>query len=99
MRRSPPPIGAAVHAVRLTSDLRGLTCDLRRSREQLVTAREEERRRLRRDLHDGVGPTLAALSLKAGALRHVIPSDPIAATTQAIELRDQLRGVIADIRR
>src|SRR5215204_7283522 len=39
----------AVHAVRLTADLQ-------RSRERLVTTREEERRRLRRDLHDGLGP-------------------------------------------
>jgi signal transduction histidine kinase len=84
--------GLAVHGVQLA-------LELRRSREQLVTAREEERRRLRRDLHDGVGPTLAALSLKAGALRHIIPDDPGAATTQSIELRDQLRSVIADIRR
>jgi signal transduction histidine kinase len=39
-----------------------LTVDLQRSRERLVAAREEERRRLRRDLHDGVGPQLAAQS-------------------------------------
>jgi GAF domain-containing protein len=48
----------AVHAVRLTSDLQ-------RSRERLVATREEERRRLRRDLYDGLGPTLASLALTA----------------------------------
>lgn len=41
-----------------------LTVDLQRSREELVTAREEERRRLRRDLHDDLGPTLAAVAIQ-----------------------------------
>jgi signal transduction histidine kinase len=52
----------AVHAVRLTDDLQ-------RSRERLVATREEERRRLRRDLHDGLGAQLARLNVQAGTLR------------------------------
>ncbi|WP_220196860.1 histidine kinase [Ktedonospora formicarum] len=52
-------IGIAIHTVRLTHDLQ-------RSRGHLVTAREEERRRLRRDLHDGLGPLLSAVMLKVG---------------------------------
>src|ERR687897_12751 len=52
--------GVAAHAARLTADLQ-------RSRERLVTAREEERRRLRRDLHDGLGPQLAPQTLKVGS--------------------------------
>ncbi|MGW5259566.1 sensor histidine kinase [Microbispora sp. NPDC004025] len=57
--------GIAVHAVRLSADLQ-------RSRERLVAAREEERRRLRRDLHDGLGPTLAALTMRAEAMQDMV---------------------------
>jgi signal transduction histidine kinase len=57
--------GPAVHAMLLT-------IDLQRSRERLVTAREEERRRLRRDLHDGLGPQLATLSLQLDAARNLL---------------------------
>jgi signal transduction histidine kinase len=84
--------GIAAYAVRLTTDLQ-------RSRERLVTAREEERRRLRRDLHDGLGAQLAGLNVQAGALRRLIPRDPATADELVVELRDELRAAIADIRR
>jgi signal transduction histidine kinase len=84
--------GVAVRAVRLTADLQ-------RSRERLVAAREEERRRLRRDLHDGLGAQLAGLNVQAGTLRRLIPRDPAAADELVVELRDELRAAIADIRR
>jgi signal transduction histidine kinase len=82
----------AVHAVRLTSDLQ-------HSRERLVATREEERRRLRRDLHDGLGAQLAGLNVQAGTLRRLIPRDPGAAEEVVVELREELRSAIADIRR
>ena len=82
----------AVHAVRLTSDLQ-------HSRERLVATREEERRRLRRDLHDSLGAQLAGLNVQAGALRRLIPRDPDAADELVVELRDELRYAISDIRR
>jgi signal transduction histidine kinase len=84
--------GVAVSTVRLTADLQ-------RSRERLVTAREEERRRLRRDLHDGLGAQLAGLIVQTGVLRTLIPKDPAAAEALAGELRGELRTAIADIRR
>ena len=84
--------GVAAHAVRLTQDLQ-------RSRERLVTAREEERRRLRRDLHDGLGAQLAGLNIQAGVLRKLIPSDPHAADALVVELKEELRAAIGDIRR
>lgn len=76
-----------------------ITRDLQRAREHLVLAREEERRRLRRNLHDSIGPTLSALSLKAGAVRNTIRRDAALAETQMNELRDQIKQVIAEIRR
>src|SRR5215207_2095514 len=81
----------AVHAVRLTTDLQ-------HSRERLVATREEERRRLRRDLHNGLGAQLAGLNVQAGTLRRLIPRDPDAAEELVVELRDELRSAIADIR-
>jgi signal transduction histidine kinase len=84
-------IEVAAYAVRLTSDLQ-------RSRERLVTAREEERRRLRRDLHDGVGPQLAALTLKLETARNLLSHDPQASALMA-ELSERTRATVSDVRR
>jgi signal transduction histidine kinase len=83
-------VGVAVHAVRLTADLQ-------RSREQLVSAREEERRRLRRDLHDGLGPRLAGLTLKLETARNRLAHDPLAETLLA-DLIALTQEAVADIR-
>jgi signal transduction histidine kinase len=84
-------VGVAAHAVRLTADLQ-------RSRERLVTAREEERRRLRRDLHDGVGPQLAALTLKIETARNRLAHDPDADVLLS-DLAKRARDAVADVRR
>ena len=83
--------GVAAHAVRLTAELQ-------RSRERLVTAREEERRRLRRDLHDGVGPRLAALTLKIETARNRLSHDP-AADYLLSDLAGRAHEAVADVRR
>ncbi|MDQ3540934.1 MAG: histidine kinase [Chloroflexota bacterium] len=91
-------IGAAVHNVRLAHQMLHLNADLQRSRQQLVLSREEERRRLRRELHDGLAPTLAALNLKAGTVRGLLRSDPDAAEAVLDEWRSELRTTIGSIR-
>jgi signal transduction histidine kinase len=68
------------------------------SRRRIVAAREEERLRLRRDLHDGLGPTLAALGLKIDRARAEVGSDPEHAGALLDEIRQDLRGAIAQIR-
>jgi signal transduction histidine kinase len=85
-------IGAAIHAIQLT-------IDLQRSRERLVSAREEERRRLRRDLHDGLGPTLASLSQRIDTASHLVAQQPEEAIALLQTLKGQVRTTIADIRR
>ncbi len=92
-------IGITAHTVLLTQDLRQLADDLQRSREALVKSREEERRRLRRDLHDELGPQLASLKLNLDVARNLVSRDPGAAEALLLELRAQSQSAIADIRR
>jgi signal transduction histidine kinase len=84
--------GTAMHMVRITAELQ-------RSRERLVTAREEERRRLRRDLHDGLGAQMAALKVQSRVLRGLIHRDPEAAEVEATALHAELQEAIIDVRR
>jgi len=94
-----PQIGIAVHSVRLTADLHQLTVDLQRSRERLVTAREEERRRLRRDLHDGLGPQLSSQTLTLSAIKKLLRQDPDTAEHLLSDAITHAQEAIADIRR
>lgn len=84
--------GLAVHTVRLTSDLQ-------HAREHLVTAREEERRRLRRDLHDGLGSALTSVMFKLDATDELLERDPEKARALLTDVRSQTQASITDIRR
>lgn len=76
-----------------------LSADLRHSRERLVMAREEERRRIRQDLHDGLGPTLTGVALSADAAANLVDSDPSTVRDLLANLRRDARVAIADVRR
>jgi two-component system, NarL family, sensor kinase len=89
------PLAVAAHAT-------ALSAALQESRSGIVTAREEERRRLRRDLHDGLGPVLTGIAFKADAARNTL-KDADAAAGPARDLLAGLRAdttaAISDIRR
>jgi two-component system, NarL family, sensor kinase len=86
------PIAVAAHAGLLAEELR-------RSREQVITAREEERRRLRRDLHDGLGPVLTGVVLNAETALRLVQTDPERSAELIATLRDQTSAALSDIRR
>lgn len=76
-----------------------LTEELQRSRELLVTGIAEERRRLRRELHDGLGPTLAAAGLKVRAARNLARLQPDQADQALEDVGHDLAGLLAEVRR
>jgi signal transduction histidine kinase len=92
-------IGASAHAALMTDEALRLSADLQRSRERLVEAREEERRRLRRDLHDGLGPQLSSQALTIDAVRALMRRDPDAAEELLLDLKAQAQDAVTDIRR
>ena len=84
--------GTAVHALQLNKDLQ-------LARQQIITSREEERRRLRRDLHDGLGPSLAAQMLKLGSARALLEQQPELADTLLAEMETDIENTLTDVRR
>jgi signal transduction histidine kinase len=86
------PLSAALHATRLSEQLQV-------SRERLVLAREEERRRLRRDLHDGLGPLLTGVALSADAAVNLAHRSPAEAAALMDAVRIDSRTAISEVRR
>ena len=86
------PLAAALHASTLAEEVQA-------SRERIVAAREEERRRLHRDLHDGLGPALTGAGFKADAAHNLVADAPERAGTLLAELRRDIREAIDDVRR
>ena len=86
------PVAVAVHATLLAAELQ-------QSRSRVVSARDDERRRLRRDLHDGLGPVLTGVGFKADAARNYIRAQPDEAIELLTELRAETAAALEDVRR
>ena len=76
-----------------------LSTDLQESRRRIVTAREEARRQLRRDLHDGLGPSLAAMTMQADTARELVYDDPQLTEQLLAEFVNQTQAMVSEIRR
>jgi two-component system, NarL family, sensor kinase len=86
------PVAVAVHSTVVSDELQA-------SRERIIAAREEERRRLRRELHDGLGPTLTGIAFAADAAANTIDTDPEESQRLLTSLRRDTRVALADVRR
>jgi signal transduction histidine kinase len=87
-----PQVAAAAHAV-------GLAQELQAARRRLVELREDERRRIRRDLHDGLGPALAGLTFTLDAVSNLAGSDLERANALLGSATEQVQAMIGEIRR
>jgi signal transduction histidine kinase len=76
-----------------------LSATLQRIRAELVVAREDERRRLRRDLHDGLGPSLGAVALRIETARNLARTSPDEADRMLDRSANEVAGILADVRR
>ena len=76
-----------------------LAGEVQESRERLVLGREDDRRRIRRDLHDGLGPALGGVALRLQAADNAVETDPARARELVTLARTELREALDDVRR
>ena len=92
-------LGDLVRQAALAVRTSRLAEELQESRERLVVSREEERRRLRRDLHDGLGPALGGVVFRLESARLQVDADPAAARATLQDTAVMVQDVVADVRR
>ena len=85
-----------VRQLALVLDALRMAAEVQHSREAIVTAREEERRRLRRELHDGLGSALAGIALTLQAAQNTGGPGSDVLVEGA---REQTEAAVADVRR
>lgn len=98
-------LGLALHNVRLDNALQASLDDLKvandelvASRARIVSATDESRRRIERNLHDGAQQHLVALAVKVGLVRQLIEADPATAEKLLEELRDDVQVTLTELR-
>ncbi|WP_372632004.1 GAF domain-containing sensor histidine kinase [Cohnella sp.] len=90
--------GTVLHSARQKMDIGLLIGELQQSREQLIMAREEERRSMRNNLHDEIAPRLASMKLTASLVEDWIRNDPPKAILFMSRFREEIGKTVEDIR-
>lgn len=85
------PVAAIVHAAQLTKRLAT-------AHEGTLAAAQQERSRIRRDLHDGLGPSLSGVALGLEAVQAALPDDTQTATKLTARMRTEIAGAVEDVR-
>ncbi len=86
-------VGSALAAIALIDDLE-------QARNEAISARDDERRRIQRDLHDGLGSAITAVTLKLDAANnHLAHGDITASQDLVLNARRDLQRTLADVRR
>ncbi len=98
-------VGLALHNVRLDSalqasldELKIRNAELQASRLRIVTAADESRRGIERNLHDGAQQHLVAMAVKIGLARQLVEGDPTTASTLMEELRSDVQDTLGELR-
>jgi signal transduction histidine kinase len=89
---------AAAAQVGLVLYARDLADEIRAAREELVLGIEEERRRLRREIHDGIGPTLAGIALGVQSATKAVDRDPGRARQLLTDVGSDVTGLVSEVR-
>jgi signal transduction histidine kinase len=90
--------GLVLRNAGLTQELLRTIDELRTSRQRLVAAQDEERRKLERNLHDGAQQQLVALTVKLGLLARLVEKDPAQAGTIAGQLQGDATEALEELR-
>lgn len=92
-------LGVVAPLLAQTLVAQALTREVQASRGRVVGAVEDERRRLQRDLHDGLGPLLTGIAFTVDAVRNRMPTDPVGAERLLADLRAETGSAIGSVRR
>jgi signal transduction histidine kinase len=90
--------GLVLKNVGLTADLHSRLAELRASRQRLVGAQDQGRRRLERNLHDGAQQHLVALKVKLGLAEMLFDRDPTKATATLVQLKADADDALETLR-